>query len=136
MAEFVCRHILAREGVDDVQVESAALHNDEIGNDTDSRTLRILRREGIPFSPRRAWRLTRAKALDYDLIVGMDGENMRDLRNILSEDDLPRVCTMLSFLGRPGESVADPWYTGDFELTYRQIAAACEALVRQLRAKL
>ena len=132
MAEFVMKDMLRREGVEGVEIESAALHTDEIGNDIHHGTRRKLIAEGIPFSPRRAWLLTRDKVRAYDLIIGMDGENMRDLRRLLCGEDAGKARSLLSFAGRGGE-VADPWYTGDFEATYRDVVDGCRGLISFLR---
>ncbi|MBR1589093.1 MAG: low molecular weight phosphotyrosine protein phosphatase, partial [Kiritimatiellae bacterium] len=77
------KDLLRKAGRDDVEVESAALHTDEIGSDIHRGTRRELERHGIPFTPRRAWLLDAAKASAYDLIVGMDAYNMADLRRLV-----------------------------------------------------
>ena len=85
MAEFVMKDLLAKAGRDDVAVESAALRTDEIGSDTHYGTKRELARHGIPFAPRRAWLLAADRVSEYDLVIGMDGANMRDLRRLAGE---------------------------------------------------
>ena len=87
MAEFVMKDLLAKAGRNDVLVESAALHTDEIGNDTHRGTKRELARHGVPFAPRRAWLLSAARASGYDLIIGMDRANMADLRRLPTSSD-------------------------------------------------
>jgi len=131
MAEFVMKDMLARAGRDDVMVESAALHTDEIGSDMHYGTKRELSRHGVPFTPRRAWLLTAAKLREYDLVVGMDCANMRDLRRLASPADVPKLHMLLDFAGI-GRDVADPWYTGDFEATYADVVAGCSALLGRL----
>jgi len=131
MAEFVMKELLAKAGRTDVSAESAALHTDEIGSDTHRGTKRELSRHGIPFSPRRAWLLTSEKASGYDLIVGMDGENMGDLHRLLGADADAKCRRLLDFTG-VCRDVADPWYTGDFEATYKDVSDGCEALLRLL----
>ena len=127
------KELLRREGMDWVDVESAALHTDEIGNDTHYGTRHKLRAEGIPFSPRRAWLLTRDRAGDYDMIIGMDAENMRDLRRLLPNSRDGKIRSLLSFAGRDGEAIADPWYTGNFDETYSDALAGCTGLVSFLK---
>ena len=131
MAEFVMKELLRRAGRDDIEVESAALHTDEIGNDIHRGTRAKLLEMGIPFTPRAAWLLTAVKARGYDLLIGMDGHNIADLRRLVFPDDRPKIHTLLSFAGsdRP---IADPWYTGDFDATYDDILAGCTALVAAL----
>jgi len=125
------KDMLARAGRDDVMVESAALHTDEIGSDMHYGTKRELSRHGVPFTPRRAWLLTAAKLREYDLVVGMDCANMRDLRRLASPADVPKLHMLLDFAGI-GRDVADPWYTGDFEATYADVVAGCSALLGRL----
>ena len=131
MAEFVMKDLLAKAGRDDVVVESAALHTDELGNDIHRGTKRELSRHGIPFAPRRAWLLSAARAAEYDLLVGMDRENMSDLRRLVGAAGAPKLRTLLGFAGVERD-VADPWYTGDFEATYADVAAGCAALMDQI----
>ncbi len=132
MAEFVMKDMLAKAGRDDVAVESAALHTDEIGSDIHHGTRRELTCHGIPFSPRRAWLLTTDKIRECDLVIGMDGANMRDLRRIADPADAPKLRRLLDFAGIDRD-VADPWYTGDFEATYADVVAGCSALLETLR---
>jgi len=129
MAEFVMKDLLRKAGCESVVVESAALHTDEIGSDMHHGTKAKLREKGIPFAPRRAWLLTREKSADYDLIICMDRYNMADLRRLLAENDRFKAKMLLSFAGRDGDEVADPWYTGDFEATWRDVTAGCEGLL-------
>ena len=122
------KELLRRAGRNDVEVESAALHSDEIGSDIHRGTRAKLQENGIPVSPRAAWLLTAEKASEYDLLVGMDDYNIADLRRLVRPEDLPKVRSLLSFAGleRP---IADPWYTGDFDATYDDIVEGCTALL-------
>lgn len=131
MAEFVMRELVRRAGRDDIEVESAALHTDEIGNDIHYGTRRKLQSEGIPFTPRRAWLLNAAKAREYDLLIGMDGYNIADLRRLVFPEDVGKIRKMLSFAGSERD-IADPWYTGNFDQTYADILEGCSALLEHL----
>lgn len=131
MAEFVMKDMLAKAGRDDVAVESAALHTDEIGSDIHRGTRRELERHGVPFSPRRAWLLTTEKIRGYDMVIGMDGANMHDLRRIVDSADAPKLRRLLDFAG-VDRDVADPWYTGDFETTYADVVVGCAALLKTI----
>ena len=131
MAEFVMKDMLAKAGRDDVAVESAALHTDEIGNDIHYGTKRELSRHGIPFAPRRAWLLSSSRLREYDMVIGMDGANMRDLRRLAGASDAHKLRRLLDFADIDRD-VADPWYTGDFEETYADIVAGCSALMAAL----
>ena len=128
MAEFVMKELVRRAGCDGIAVESAALHTDEIGNDIHHGARAKLREMGIPFTPRAAWLLTPAKAREYDLLVGMDDYNIADLRRLVYPDDRPKIRKLLSFAGS-GRSIADPWYTGNFDETYRDVLEGCTALL-------
>ena len=131
MAEFVMKELVRRAGRDDIVVESAALHTDEIGNDIHYGTRRKLQAEGIPFAPRRAWLLTAAKAREYDLLIGMDDYNMADLRRLVFPEDAEKIRKLLSFTGSERD-IADPWYTGNFDETYADILEGCTALLKSL----
>ena len=131
MAEFVMKELVRRAGRDDIEVESAALHTDELGSDIHRGTRAKLIEKGVPFAPRAAWLLTAAKAREYDLLIGMDGYNIADLKRLVHPGDLPKVRTLLSFAGseRP---IADPWYTGDFDATYDDVLEGCTALLASI----
>ena len=131
MAEFVMKDMLAKAGITDVTVESAAMRRDEIGNDIHHGTRSILVKYGIPFTPRAAWQLTAAKASEYDIIVAMDDYNMADLKRLVYPEDMPKVCKMLELTGSVRD-VADPWYTGNFETTYADVLAGCKALLERI----
>jgi protein-tyrosine phosphatase len=132
MAEFVMKDMLAKAGITGVAVESAALRTDEIGNDIHHGTRAILVKYGIPFAPRAAWQITAAKASEYDLIVGMDAYNMADLKRLVFSEDMGKVCKMLELVGL-SRDVADPWYTGNFEATYEDVLAGCNAILERIK---
>ncbi len=134
MAEFVMKDFLAKAGISDVSVESAALHTDEIGSDIHRGTRAKLIEKGVPFSPRRAWLLTAAKAREYDLIIGMDAYNMADLRRLVYPEDRSKLRLMMEIAGE-SRDVADPWYTGDFDATWRDVVAGCQALLGKITAE-
>lgn len=87
---------------------------------------------GLEFTSQRSARqLSRADGERFDLIVGMDGANIRNISRILGAKHSAEVCRLLDLTESPRD-VADPWYTGDFEQTYRDVCAGCEALIREL----
>jgi len=131
MAEFVMKDLVRNAGREDIVVESAALHTDEIGNDIHRGTRMELKEMGIPFSPRRAWLLTAARAKEYDLLIGMDAYNIADLRRLVYPEDLPKIHKMLEYVGS-NRDVADPWYTGNFGATYDDVLAGCTALLDKI----
>lgn len=131
MAEFVMKKLIADAGRDDIKVESAALHTDEIGSDIHYGTRAKLTEKGVPFAPRAAWLLTAAKAKEYDLLIGMDAYNIADLKRLVFPEDLTKVHSLLSFAGS-NRSIADPWYTGNFDETYDDVLVGCTALLKIL----
>ena len=132
MAEVVMKHLVREAGLaDNILVESKALHRDEIGSDTHRGTREVLRRHNIPFSKRSATLMTAADYAAYDRIIGMDTENMRDLARLTDGDPQGKVRRLLSYIGEERD-VADPWYTGNFDVTYRDVDAGCRALLREL----
>lgn len=132
MAEFVMKHLVREAGLsNEISVTSKALHRDEIGSDTHRGTREVLRRHNIPFSKRSATLMTAADYAAYDRIIGMDTENMRDLARLTDGDPQGKVRRLLSYIGEERD-VADPWYTGNFDVTYRDVDAGCRALLREL----
>ena len=132
MAEFVMKDLLAKAGITDVSVESAALRTDEIGNDIHYGTRGILEKYGIPFAHRAAWQLTAAKVSEYDMVVGMDAYNMADLKRLVFPEDMGKVFKMLELTGS-SRDVADPWFTGNFEATYEDVLAGCTVILESIR---
>ena len=131
MAELVMKELVRRAGRDDIVVESAALHTDEIGSDIYHGTRRKFQAEGIPFAPRRAWLVNAARAREYDLLVGMDDYNIADLRRLVFPEDAGKIRKRMSFAGSERD-IADPWYTGNFDQTYADIIEGCTALLKSL----
>ena len=132
MAEFVMKHLVREAGLaDNILVESKALHRDEIGRDTHRGTREVLHAHNIPFSKRRATLMSAADYSAFDIIIGMDTENMNDLDRLTGGDPDGKVRRLLSYIGEERD-VADPWYTGNFEVTYRDVNAGCRALLREL----
>lgn len=122
------KHLVKKSGRDDIEIASAALHTDEIGSDTHRGTKAKLTEMGIPFTKRAAWLLTADKAQEYDLLIGMDDYNIADLKHLVFPEDLSKVRKLLSFAGSE-RSIADPWYTGNFDATYDDVLEGCTALL-------
>ncbi len=126
MAEFVMKD-LVKESSLDFYIASSATSREEIGNDVHYGTKRKLREVGIPFGPREAIQLTAKDYKNYDYIIGMDTMNIRNIFRIIGSDPQEKVYKLLDFCG--GGDVADPWYTGDFDVTYRDVVRGCKALL-------
>lgn len=132
MAEFVMKDLVRKAGrEEEFHIQSAATHRDEIGSDTHYGTKEILKLKGVPFTPRHAVQMVKADYEKYDLIIGMDSENMTYIKRIIGEDTDNKVHLLLSFAGEK-RSVADPWYTGDFDKTYDDVVKGCTALLQGL----
>ena len=131
MAEFVLKKKLEEEELA-ACVASAATRSDEIGSPVHRGTQKILNQLGIDYSRKRAVRVTREDYDRYDLIVGMDDYNIRDLLRLFGGDPEGKVIKLMSLVGS-GRDVADPWYTGDFDLTFRDVDAGCNVIVDMIK---
>ena len=133
MAEFVFKDMIEKEGLADYfHVESAATSTEELGNPVHYGTARILDRLGIDYSRKRARQMNKKDYQDYDYLIGMDHWNMRNMNRFADGDSDAKLFMLLSFTDSPGE-VADPWYTGNFEATYRDVVEGCEGFLQYLR---
>lgn len=125
MAQCVFADMVKKKGMEDCfEIDSAATSREEIGNGPHYGTVGKLRQENIPVIPHRARQMTKADYEYYDFLIGMDTYNIRNMQRIADGDKEDKIYKMLAFAGS-GRDVADPWYTGDFEATYRDI---CEGL--------
>ena len=132
MAEFVFKDMASKAGKGgDFYIESAATSREEIGSDTHPGTKKKLLENGIPFTRRKARQLTKRDYEAFDYIIGMDDANVRNIMNICGGDPEGKVFKLLDFAGKD-RSIADPWYTGNFDETYDDVTEGCEALMRSL----
>ncbi len=132
MAEFVMKDLVRKADLThEIFVASAACRRDEIGADTYYGTKNKLREEGIPFEPRHAVQITMDDYENYDYIIAMDSENLRDLQRLTKHDPMHKVSRLMEYAGE-NRDVADPWYTDDFDATYRDVKKGCEALLKKL----
>ncbi len=132
MAESVLTHLVRERHIDNLfEIASAATSREEIGNPVHPGTVRKLQQMGIPVIPHKAVQMTKADYDYYDYIIGMDSNNMRNIARIIGDDPQQKVYKLLTFTGE-GRDVADPWYTGDFDATYRDVLAGCRALLEYI----
>ena len=132
MAEFVMKDLAAKAGLADAFViESAATSAEELGNPVYPPARRKLAEHGISCSGKTARRMTRADYEKYDLLIGMDHANLRNMTRITGGDPKGKIRLLLDYAGRH-EEVADPWYTGDFQATWKDVLEGCTALLRSL----
>ncbi len=124
MAEFVFRDMVEKRGLSDkIKVSSSAVSREEIGNDIYPGTKKTLTKYGIPFTKRSAVQITEKDMDEYDYVILMDESNRYLLSRIVG-DKAKKARMMLH-----SRDVADPWYTGNFEKTYKDICEGCEALL-------
>ena len=134
MAEFIFRDMVTRAGLEgDFEIASAAASTEELGNPVYPPARRKLREHGIDCSGKTARQITRNDYNRYDLIIGMDGANMRSMLRSFGGDPAGKLSTLLDHAGRPGESVADPWYSGDFDAAWRDVYDGCAGLLKELQ---
>ena len=133
MAEFVLKDMVARRGLaDEFEIESAATSTEEIGNPVHPGTAGESRRHDISgFEKKPARQLRRTDYDAFDLIIGMDEANMRNMGRMLGGDPAGKLHKMLEFAGSTRD-VADPWYTGDFDTTYEDVCDGCRGLLGYL----
>ena len=129
MAESVMTHLVEKRHLSHLfTINSAGTSREEIGDPPHYGTVNKLRQVGIPVVPHRAVQMTREDYQNYDYLVGMDVYNIRNMIRIAGGDRQGKIYKLLSFAGIDRD-VADPWYTGDFDATYRDVLQGCEALL-------
>ena len=132
MAEFIMKYLVDQRGItDQFYIASAATSTEEIGSRVHHGTAAILDRLGIDYSMKRARQLTKQDYRDYDMLIGMDDWNMRNMNRMVGGDPDGKLHLLMDFTDRPGE-VADPWYTRNFEVTYRDVMDGCEGVLNYL----
>lgn len=137
MAEFVMKDLARKAGLEGaVRVASAATNTEEIGNPVYPPARRKLAEHQIGCAGKTARQLREEDYQAYDYLVGMDHANLRNMRRMLGGDPEGKLSLLLDHAGRPGEEIADPWYTGDFEETYQDVLAGCQGLLDQIRGTL
>ena len=133
MAQCIFAHMTRQRHIDHLfEIDSAATSREEIGNGPHYGTVNKLRQVGIPVIPHRAVQMTQADYEAYDFLIGMDTMNIRNMNRIAGGDPEGKIYKLLSFAGS-GRDVADPWYTGDFDATYRDVVDGCEAFLDFLK---
>ena len=124
MAEFVMKYLVEKEGLtDQFLIESAATSTEEIGNPVYPPARRKLAEHGIRCDGHAARQMTRADYSRFDLLIGMDQWNLRNMERICGGDPEGKIRPLL-----PNKDVADPWYTGDFEATWQDVLKGCQSL--------
>lgn len=132
MAEFIMKKLVAEAGLEsEFEIASAATSTEEIGNAVYPPARRKLQEHGISCEGKRARQMTVRDYHYYDLLVCMDEQNLRNMKRITGGDPDGKMHLLLEFYGS-GASVADPWYTGNFDATWNDCLRGCKALLAQL----
>ena len=135
MAEFVLRDMAEATGRGaEFVIASAATSTEEIGNPVYPPARRKLAEHGIRCGGKTARQMTAEDYRRYDLLIGMDGRNLANMRRICGGDPDGKMHLLMDFTCRPGE-VADPWYTGDFDAAWRDVTEGCRGLLQWLEGK-
>ena len=130
MAEFVMKDLVKKAGREgDFEIASAATSTEEIGNPVYPPARRKLQEHGISCAGHAARQLRREDYSRYDLLIAMDRANLRNMSRICGGDPQGKLHLLLDYTSRPGGEVADPWYTGDFEATWRDVLEGCQGLL-------
>ena len=137
MAEFLLKDMVSKLGfAQEFYIASAATSTEEIwngiGNPVYPPARQELARHGISCEGKRAVQLKKADYAAYDYLIGMDQWNIRNMMRIVKQDPEHKICRLLEFTDRPGDDIADPWYTGQFERTYQDILEGCTGLLKHL----
>lgn len=135
MAEYVMKDLVKREGLEDVfSIASAATSTEEIGNGVYPPARRKLQKHGISCTGHAARQLRQSDYQAYDLLIGMDQANLRNMLRICGGDPEGKISLLMDHTSRKGE-VADPWYTGDFETTWQDVLEGCQGLLEELKER-
>ena len=134
MAEFMLRDMVQKAGRSaEFTIASAATSAEELGNPVYPPARRELKAHGIDCTGKTARQLSWADYDRYDLFIGMDRNNLRAMHRILKGDPQKKIHLMMDYTDRPGD-VADPWYTGEFGVTWRDVSEGCRGLLEALDA--
>ena len=135
MAEFVMKDLVKKAGLQEqFHITSAATSREEIGNPVHKGTKAILQKYNINAGAKTAIQLRKEDYEKYDYIIGMDAMNIRNILRIVKEDNLHKVSLLLNYANEHRD-IADPWYSGDFESTYRDVKQGCIALLEVIQKK-
>ncbi len=132
MAEFVMKKLVTDAGLTDkFHIESAATSTEEIGNPVYPPAKRKLAEHGISCAGKTARQMNAGDYRKFDLLIGMDSANIRNMTRICGGDPDSKIKLLLNYVGL-NRDVADPWYTGDFEATWNDVLKGCTALLESL----
>ena len=138
MAEFIFKDMLRKQRIDQCYVVASSATSTEeiwngIGNPVYPPAKAELLKHGITCDGKRAVQLKKSDYDKYDIFLAMDSMNIRNIGRIFGSDPLGKVHKLMDLTDRPGD-VADPWYTGNFDVTYKDIYEGCSALLKKLES--
>ena len=132
MAEFIMKDMVKKAGIsEEFEIASAAVSTEEIGNSVYPPARRKLAEHGISCAGKTARQMSAGDYRYYDLLICMDGSNLRRMHRICGGDSEGKMRLLMDFTSRPGD-VADPWYTGDFQETWDDVSEGCSGLLNYL----
>lgn len=132
MAEFIMKDLVAKAGRErEFEIASAATSTEELGNAVYPPARRKLAEHGISCAGKTARQLTRSDYDYYDFLIGMDSYNIRNMNRMCGGDPEGKIRMLMEYTDRYGD-VADPWYTGNFDATWRDCLEGCQALLETL----
>ena len=136
MAEFILKDMITARGMDDkFHIESAATSYEEIGNPVYPPARTELAKHGISCAGKTARKLMKSDFKEFDYLIAMEEYNLRNIRREFGAQLTEQVTLLLDYTDTPGD-IDDPWYTGSFDVTYREIVAGCEGFLEQFASGL
>ncbi len=137
MAEFIFKDMVKKSGLEkNFLIASSATSTEEIwngiGNPIYPPVAAELREHGISSQGKRAVQLKLGDYDKYDLFIGMDSANIRNMTRILAGDPQNKIRKLMDYTHRGGD-VADPWYSDRFDIAFRDIFDGCNALLEKLK---
>ena len=133
MSEYVMKYLIDQAGLaSEFYIDSAATSREEIGNGVHHGTRQKLKEVGIPCGNHRARQMMRRDYEEFDYIIGMDAWNLRNMNRITGGDPDGKIHLLLDYSKHPRD-IADPWYTGNFDDTYRDVVEGCKAFLEYLK---
>lgn len=134
MAEYIFKNMIKEKEIEDIYIESAATSYEEIGNPMHYGAKSKLDQMNIKYDNHMARRITKEDYDKFDYIIGMEEKNIRDIKRIVGEDTKNKIYKLLDFSSKPRD-IADPWYTGDFDTTYKNIIEGLNDFLKYLNKK-
>ena len=132
-AEFVMKDLVRRAGLEgEFEIASAATSTEEIGNGVYPPMRRVLAAHGIDCTGKTARQIRRSDYERYDLLIGMDEENLWNMRRAFHGDPDGKLHLLMEYAGFPDAAIADPWYTRDFERSWEDVYLSCKGLLYEL----